>query len=140
MNKRSIVQSPLTPKTDRCLNLLPTPLSAVHKQWQNKFSLTIVENTKWYNNFLTMPKSQYTQIILLHKYKVLSLNSKVGAENKTKGWTINKERFSHHYTTPPLRPRLRRDLSLLHLLPHHFWITSSVYWSVDNACKWETCN
>ena len=34
---------------------------------------------------LTMPKPQYTQIILLLKYKVLSLNSKVGAENKTKG-------------------------------------------------------
>ena len=53
---------------------------------------------------VTIPKSQQTQIIFSHKYRVLyqtTINTKVGVEYKVRGLTINNEKFSRLCTKPP---------------------------------------
>ena len=51
---------------------------------KSKFHQKNIENTKWSNDTLTVPKSQCTEIILLHKYKVIS-QYKRWAEYKVMG-------------------------------------------------------
>ena len=66
---------------------------------------------KWCNDTLTKLKPQYIQIILSHKYKVLSLNTKAWDSIQSLGLhLIQREIFSHN---PP---------TSLFILPHH-WLT-----------------
>ena len=74
----------------------------------NKYEEYII----WYKDTLTMPKLQYSQIILSYKYKVLSQNKSWDSIPSLGLHLIQGEVFSSLHN-PPQNP-LQRDLLFLH--------------------------
>ena len=114
-------------------------LAYIHGHWQKIFSLIKVENTKWCNSTLT---SHNAQIPIHPNYSLIQIQSSLSIQklgpNTKFGFAPNTKRsslFSHNHSTSHFK-----EIFNSYILSHHFWITSSAYWSVDNACKWETCN